>query len=352
MLTRRGQGFLLVGILGIGMAFFFGARSLNAVVGPILVALVVGYVQLKRTSHPNLDVSAPSVGFRGDEATVTLDFSAPDPFAGRVSLGLGDGLEYAGEPVETSIGNTVVEFDVLLAGRGEQAIGPVRVVAEDVFGLFRRTFTHQVRESILVFPQIHPVDGVSTVSALEESLGVSVRREFDQLREYQRGDPLRDVHWKSSAKRPADDLLIKEFETEEERQQIEITAEADAGRVDTVADATASIAAALLDTNIAVGLITPDGRVSPDYGDAQQTNVLTQLAHMKSGRVHERERGRADIVIRGLTGSEDAEIRFGGRTMSFDDFASSGMRSSPRSARADGGTDERGTMQNERGESR
>ncbi|WP_266074848.1 DUF58 domain-containing protein [Haladaptatus caseinilyticus] len=351
MLTRRGLGFLLVGALGIGLAFFFGARSLNAVVGPILVALVVGYVQLKRTSHPNLDVSAPSVGFRGDEATVSLDFSAPDPFAGRVSLDFGDGLEYAGESVETSIGDTAVEFDVRLTERGDQTIGPVRVVGEDVFGLFRRPFTHQVRESILVFPQIRPVDGLETATALEEDLGVSLHREFDQLREYQRGDPLRDVHWKSSAKRPADDLLIKEFETGKERQQIEITAEADAGRVDTVADATASIASALLDADISVGVTTPEGRIAPDFGDTQQTDILTQLAHMESGRVHERERGRGDIVIRGSTGREDVEVRFAGRTMSFDEFAASGAQSR-RAARADGGTNERENMHTERGNSR
>ncbi|GAA0248775.1 DUF58 domain-containing protein [Haladaptatus pallidirubidus] len=349
MLTRRGQGFLGVAILGVAMAFFFGARSLNAVVGPIFVALVVGYVQLKRTSHPNLTVSAPSVGFREEEATITLDFSAPDPFAGRVSLGLADGLEYGNKPVETSIGETEIDYDVRLAKRGEQSIGPVRIVAEDVFGLFRRTFTHQVRESILVFPRIHPVDGMKTVSALEESLGVSARREFNQLREYERGDPLRDVHWKSSAKRPADDLFIKEFETEEERQQIEITAEADAGRVDVVADAAASIADAMLAAGISVGLTTPESRIPPDFGDSQQTDVLTLLARMKSGHVHERERGQADIVVRGLTAHEGAKIQFAGRTLSFDDFASSGGGSPP-SARADGGVN--GRIERNKGEPR
>ncbi len=342
MLTRRGLALVVVGVFGVAMAFFFGARSLNAVVGPVLVALVVGYVQLKRTDHPNLDVSAPGVGFRDEDATITLGFSAPDPFAGRVSLGLADGLEHEGDPVETSIGETDIEFEVRLANRGEQAIGPVRVVAEDVFGLFRRTFTHQVRESILVFPRIRHVNGVSTVTAFEESLGVSARREFDQLREYQRGDPLRDVHWKSSAKRPADDLLIREFETEEERQRIEISAEADAGRVDDVADATASIGSALLDAGITVGVTTPEGRVTPDFNDGQKTEVLTLLAHMESGRLHERERERADVLIRGATGRNGAEIQFGERTVSFDEFASMGASTSPpqspQTARADGGT--------------
>ncbi|WP_458206865.1 DUF58 domain-containing protein [Haladaptatus sp. NG-SE-30] len=339
MLTRRGKTFVVVGVAGVLLAFAFGARSLNAVVGPLLVALLVGYVQLKRTSHPNLVVSAPQVGFRGDEATITLDFSAPDPFVGSVSLQLADGIDHSGEPVDASIGETTLEFDVGLADRGEQAIGPVRVVASDVFGLFQRTFTHQVRESILVFPRIQQVNDVKTVTALHESLGIAARREFDQLREYQRGDPLRDVHWKSSAKRPDEDLLVREFESEEERQRIEISAEADGGRVDIVADAAASIAAALLDAGVAVGMTTPEGRVAPDFSDGQQTTILTLLAHMESGRVHERDRERADIVIRGMTEREDAEIEFRGRTVSFDEFAAGGKQSSPssRMARTDGG---------------
>jgi uncharacterized protein (DUF58 family) len=323
MLTRRGGTFVAVGIAGFLLAWAFGARSLNAVVGPILVALFVGYIQLKRTKHPKLDVSAPSVGSREEEATITLDFSAPDPFAGTVELELGDGLEYDGGPKETSIDETAVEFDV-------------RIVAEDVFGLFERTFTHQIRETILVFPRIKPVNGDTTVRALEDSNVSAARREFEQLREYQTGDPLRDVHWKSSAKRPMGEMLVRQFEAQEESRRIEIAAEADAGRVDAVADATASIASALLDGGVSVGVTTPEGRVAPDGAAEQQTKILTLLAHMESGRVHERERAQADVRVRGPTERETAEIQWGSDSMSFDQFVSSdGRTTTPKTARAD-----------------
>ncbi|GKZ14191.1 DUF58 domain-containing protein [Haladaptatus sp. T7] len=338
MLTRRGGAFVAVGIAGFALAWSFGARSLNAVVGPILVALLVGYIQLKRTSHPQLDVSVPSVGSREDEVTITLDFSAPDPFAGTVELELDDGLEYDDGPVKSSIGETTVEFDVRLAKRGEQSIGPVRIVGKDVFGLFKRTFTHQVRETILVFPRIRPVDGDATVRALQDAHVNAARREFEQLREYQTGDPLRDVHWKSSAKRPVGEMLVRQFEAQAESERIEIVAEANAGRVDTVADATASIASALLDGGVAVGVTTPEGRVAPDGATEQRTKILTLLAHMESGRVHDRERARADVLVRGPTDREHAEIQWGGDTMSFDEFASGGARTTaPHTARADGG---------------
>ncbi len=338
MLTRRGWVFIAVGVAGFALAASFGARSLNAVVAPLLVAMLVGYIQLKRTNHPQLDVSAPNVGSREEQVTITLDFAAPDPFAGTVDLELADGLEYDGDPIETSIGETAVEFDVRLTKRGERAIGPVRVVAEDVFGLFERTFTHQVRKSILVFPRIEPVDGITTARALEDSHVNAARREFDQLREYQAGDPLRDIHWKSSAKRPVGEMFVRQFEPQAESQRIEIVAEANAGRVDAVADATASIAVALLDTGVAVGVVTPDGGVAPDVSTDQRTRILTVLAHMKSGQVHERERSRADLLVRGPTAERDVQIRWGRDTMSFDEFAGGNGRMTDRErVRTDGG---------------
>lgn len=337
MLTRRGWAFVSLAIAGFALAWSFGARSLNAVVAPLFVALLVGYLQLKLASHPHLDVSAPSVGTREDEVTIALDFSAPDPFAGTVTLKLADGLEYDDGAIESSIGETAIEFDVRLAKRGKQAIGPVQIIATDVFGLFERTFTHQVRESILVFPRIRPVDGITTVRALEDSHVDAARREFEQLREYQTGDPLRDIHWKSSAKRPQGDMLVRQFERQAESQQVEIVAEANAGRVDAVADATASIASALLDAGVSVGVTTPEGRVAPDTNIDQQTRILTLLAHMESGRVHERERIRADVLVRGMTAREDVEIRWGGDSMSFDEFVTEGVHATePRAVRAGG----------------
>ncbi len=342
--------FVVVSIAGFGLAAAFGARSLNAVVSPLLVAILVGYIQLKRTNYPQLDVSTPNVGTREEDVTITLDFDAPDPFAGSVAVELADGLAYDGDPIETSIGDTAVEFDVHLAERGEQAIGPVRVVAEDVFGLFKRTFIHQVRESVLVFPRIEPVHGVTTARALEDSQMNAARREFDQLREYQAGDPLRDIHWKSSAKRPVGEMFVRQFEPQEESQRIEIVAEADAGRVDAVADATASIAAALLDTGVSVGMTTPDGRVAPTD---QQTQILTVLAHMESGQVHERERAHADLVIRGRTNRQDVEIQWGRDSTSFDEFASRrGRAAGHQGVRADGGKGQDGDEGRDGGEGR
>jgi uncharacterized protein (DUF58 family) len=323
MLTRRGFALLGVAVLSVAMAVSFGARSLNAVVGPLLVALAAGFVQTKRTTHPDLTTTVPTHGFRGETATVALEFSATTPFAASVTLETGDGLAADGT-VETNVGETTVEFDVELAERGERRVGPVRVVATDVFGLFRREFTHRIRETVLVFPTVREVSTPAAASALREESVVPDDREFDQLRAYRRGDPLRDVHWKSSAKRPDDDLLVREFRADEDRAQVEMVAEADGGRVDDVADAAASVALGFVDAGFAVGLSTPDGRVDPAGGESHDTRLLTLLAHMETGSVPAEARDRADVVVRGLADGSAVEVRVGDQVTTFEAFAAGG----------------------------
>jgi uncharacterized protein (DUF58 family) len=323
MLTRRGLALIGVAAVAFAMAVSFGARTLNAVVAPLVVAIGAGYVQAKRLDPPDLDVSVPAYGFRDETATATLTFSASNPFAGRVALDVDDGLDVDRDAVETAVGETTVEFDVRLVDRGEQRVGPVRVVASDVFGLFTRSFTHRIRETVLVFPRVHEVATPAAITALHEDGLVADDREFDQLREYERGDPLRDVHWKSSAKQPDGDLLVREFQPESERPEIEVVAEADGGRVDDVADAAASIALALLDAGFAVGLTTPGGRVGPADDDHQRTQLLTLLARMETGDVHDAELQRANVVVRGAAESDAAEVRIGDVASTFDEFAAS-----------------------------
>ncbi|WP_433623696.1 DUF58 domain-containing protein [Halomicrococcus sp. NG-SE-24] len=323
MLTRRGFALLGVAVLSVAMAVPFGARSLNAVVGPVVVALAVGFVQVKRTDHPDLTTTVPTHGFRGETATVALEFSASNPFAASVTLETDDGL-VGDETVETNVGETTVEFEVELAERGERRVGPVRVVATDVFGLFRREFTHRIRETVLVFPTVREVSTPTAVSALREESAVPDDREFDQLRAYRRGDPLRDVHWKSSAKRPDEDLLVREFRSEEDRAQVEVVAEADGGRVDDVADAAASVAVGFVDAGFAVGLSSPDGRVDPASDEYQDTRLLTLLAHMETGSVPAEARDRADVVVHGLADGSTVEIRVGDRVTTFEEFAAGG----------------------------
>ena len=124
------------------------------------------------------------------------------------------------------------------------------------------------------------------------------RGEFDSLREYVPGDPLRNVDWKASAKR--EELVVSEFAAREEKDGISIVAEAAPGRADAMATAAASVALWLLDAGVGIDLATPGGRlsnVSPGEGE----EVLALLARAGGGRVGNARRNAADVLVRAET---------------------------------------------------
>ncbi|NEU58928.1 DUF58 domain-containing protein [Halorussus sp. MSC15.2] len=339
MFTRRGWALAVVAVGAFLMAARFGARSLNAVVGPTLVALAAGWFQVRRAGQPELRTETPEYGFAGETATVSLDFRAASPLAATVRLDVGDGLDLADPEFETTVADGTVTFDVTLRDRGFQSVGPVEVVAEDVLGVWEETYTYPVNNEIVVFPEIHRLSDASDLASLQRQFGLGGRDRFDQLRAYERGDPLRDVHWKSSAKRPNEDLVVMEFEADEERQQVELLAEADGGRMDDVAEAAASILTYLLDAGLAVGLTVPGGRVEPGTGEDHRTELLTLLARTHPGTVSENRREGIDVLVQGRTDEDEVRVTVGERTVTFGQLSGTGAEESApsRTALADGG---------------
>ena len=317
MLTRRGWTLAAAAVGAFVMAAWFGARSLNAIVGPAAVALAAGYVQLRRTPQPELRTETPEYGFAGETAAVSLAFDAPTPLSATVRLRADDGLAVPDDRLETTVTDEPVSFEVELRRRGVRRVGPVEVGVEDVFGLCRRTYHYSASRDLLVFPKIHRLNDATELAALRREFGFGGRERFDQLREYERGDPLRDVHWKTSAKRADGDLVVMEFEADERRQRVELLAEADGGRVDDVAEAAASVATHLLDEGLAVGLTVPGGRLEPDAGDDHRTDVLVLLARLSAGSVDEARRDHADVLVQGPTDADAVHVTVGDRTVTF-----------------------------------
>ncbi|PSQ46108.1 hypothetical protein BRD15_09990 [Halobacteriales archaeon SW_6_65_15] len=187
MLTRRGWAFVGVAVGAFLMAGWFSARSLNAVAAPLLVALAAGYVHFKRVHQPELRTETPDYGFAGETATVSLQFDAETPLAATVRLEADDGLHIEDGEVETTVADEAVTFGVGLEDRGFQSVGPVEVVAEDVFGVWATVYTYPVNAEIVVFPKIHRLDDASDLAVLHRDFGLDGRDRFDQLREYERG---------------------------------------------------------------------------------------------------------------------------------------------------------------------
>jgi uncharacterized protein (DUF58 family) len=291
-LTRRGWVLVAVVVVAFAMAMSFGARSLNAVVVPAFVALVAGAVQLRGLDPPRVRREPPPDGFPGETRTVRLEFETDDPFTGAVSDRLDRGLSASPSWQEGTVGAETFSYDVTYESRGEHEFGPVRLVARDVLGLVERELSVRERSTVLVYPRVSELRpaALGDLQALYQAERTEERDEFDRLREYERGDPLRDVHWKSSAKR--DDLVVKAFAAESGASAVTVAAGAGAGEADAMADATASVALALLSVGVPVAVRTPDGTVETNAGG--EHTVLEHLARVEGGRLPTNE---ADVLV-------------------------------------------------------
>ncbi|MFB6131161.1 MAG: DUF58 domain-containing protein [Salinigranum sp.] len=336
--TRRGLAVAAFAAVCVVLAAEFGARSLNAVVLPAVVALVAGALQAGWIRHPTVERRTPPDGFPGEGGVVELRFETDRPFTAAVADDLPAGLD-GDATAETTVGVRPATYEIRYAARGDHDIGPVRFVATDVLGLFRRTFTVDSTDRVLVYPPVRTVVPAFRSELVSLSNGGDDRDEFDRLREYVRGDPLRDVHWKSTAKR--DELVVKEFAAQTGTAGVSLSAgtaadtsgagsaAADssasgdsatgasaAERADAMAEAAASVGLLLLELGVPLRVSTPGGRIEASPGEA--TRLLEHLARARAGPVPEEE---ADVVVRA---GERTTVAVDGREVDFEEVRADG----------------------------
>jgi len=101
--------------------------------------------------------------------------------------------------------------------RGLYILGPLELQCADPAGVFPRTLRIDAFTELLVYPQAldlkdFPVLGYGTLANVgtETTLDPGHSEEFMGLRDYQRGDSPRRIHWPSTARHNR--LLVKEFQ--------------------------------------------------------------------------------------------------------------------------------------------
>lgn len=124
---------------------------------------------------------------------------------GRTNVSVGAGL------VPSSGWSQTVELE--RQGRGPVLIRDWVTDEGDPLGLFRRRQAWDGGELTLLLPQFASLRERQAVRELEASAGApraGVGTEFFGIREYQPGDSLRRIHWRSTARRG--ELVVREFE--------------------------------------------------------------------------------------------------------------------------------------------
>jgi len=103
-----------------------------------------------------------------------------------------------------------------LTRRGGFAIGPTRLVVSDALGLFRVERRFPAERTLVVLPMVFPVRNFPQPPGFLPGGRVIRRRSVDitphasGVRPYVPGDPMRRIHWPTTARRGQ--LVVKEFE--------------------------------------------------------------------------------------------------------------------------------------------
>jgi uncharacterized protein (DUF58 family) len=108
-------------------------------------------------------------------------------------------------------------YELYCRKRGKYYLGPVNIYFFDILGMISFKRQYPVYSTLYVYPKTF---GISRFPPLKKGnlpwFGVETRRtsgdedEFFGLREYRQGDPIKKIHWFSTAKKGK--LIVKEFQ--------------------------------------------------------------------------------------------------------------------------------------------
>ena len=281
--TREGWWFLVL-LLGLTAAAFNTGNNLLYIVLAMLLALLflqnvlaewnLRWVKVERRLPPEAFAYEGAVGAlvlrntRQHLVAVGIEVEEVDNGEARALFG----LVPAGEAVEAPATWTFGE-------RGPNRLEQVRLSSTFPFGLFRRTRELDLGAELLVYPRRRhgPLARGRSGSGNEErpdrkSGGAG---DFQGLRPYQPGDPVRSIHWPNSSRAGQPLVVLRERATAE---TVIVRVDPRKGRL----EATLSLACGQIVRHFAwghaVGLEIGDRRLEPRAGSAWRRRLLTALA--------------------------------------------------------------------------
>lgn len=170
----------------------------GVVVGFVVLLLLVLSLTRKPTSARWSDLEVPARVPRGEPSllTIAVDVNGPSTWVNAVG-----NRRQRVQPI--------VEWPIDTSQRGRYLVGPSRLEFADMFGMRVKTLATRELSEVIIVPRIVPVDALIDMTPLgdgllDERLG---HEHFHSIREYVSGDPMRMIHWRSSAR--AGKLMVR-----------------------------------------------------------------------------------------------------------------------------------------------
>lgn len=339
-LTPRGRIVTLAGVLVAGFSaawalrdvFWLGAFAIMVVLGAlVLVSLPVRGLRHERV----LPVASVPIGTEfqvllrviGSRASgprmLHFEDVVPQSMGVRPRFALSGGISVVGEEVG---------YRLVGSERGRFRIGPLLVRSVDPFGLAHNDMAFASTTEIAVTPRVHELGrlhaGTSGASAETHSARAGLVGQDDVLvREYRRGDDVRRVHWRSTAR--VGELMVRREEQSWQpttRLVLDNRRSAHAGTgspgsFEWAVSAAASAGMALLATGTTLELADANGpSLGPDADSSVRAQQLIDaLTDVKVTRVddmaaavtspgEDRPQGSSIVAILGRLTSDDLAI--------------------------------------------
>ncbi len=268
--TVRGLILAAAGIVALVLAGLLQHADL-LLVGLILLLAVLGaHLALLRPGPQPLVLRTirPDAVNAGETAAVTVTVRSPDgrPLPRRrwrdtVPAGVVAGrIAVAVEPD----GALVLSYPIRADRRGVHPIGPLRVRRRDPLGLALVPTGVGPVDTLLVLPRVTPLEDSSLDDAAAgEADLVAMHRSAPSVdevsaRDYERGDPVRRVNWRASAKRGR--LMVRQEERRSEPRawlllDTVAAGEHDGAGFERAVELAASIGVHLVEHGVAVGIV-------------------------------------------------------------------------------------------------
>jgi uncharacterized protein (DUF58 family) len=234
MIAPRLKLILLLLIVTVPLATIAGLNRGFTPIAALLIGLVLiaafGDLVLGWGRHRDLQLSLPETvrGIRGQRSQleVRAQFSAPHNDSVRLAVMFPDGLESEPEQSNVLPGKPLTERLMLIpfvgTSRGFFLIKSLYFDWHSPFGLWTHRSHRTVRCEVRIYPNLL-MEGKQIAHFLNRgAIGrhtqpqIGRGREFEKLREYERGDGFDEIHWKATAKRRSP--VTKVFQLERSKE--------------------------------------------------------------------------------------------------------------------------------------
>ncbi len=206
----------------------------------------------------------------------------------------------------------LVSYPLVATRRGRLQLDGICVGTEFPFGLFMKQTFYPIEETVIVFPEIKPIDERLLQGLLTSGPEQSVHRrgsgnDLYNLRLYQAGDDSRKIHWPTTAR--TSQLTVRETEAEDQRRAIvylpTVAPVSHDALFEQAVSLTASIIQHLAQHGYILQLVVGSSRSSFGQGDHHLFELLRMLA------LCERRSPHAEPVVSGKPPGDPMEVEGG-----------------------------------------